>query len=193
MRLYSPIFFDVYCLYRLSLHDERTDTTWKYCLVFCDVSSSHSLFYSCVSRPILSIMESLQHLVSCGSLILIQTVRCYRLHVQNTGYDLLNDYQRLMTDVRWVLRARVTPGGARTAMVIWAYRLRRFIVLCKIVDSYRYTQLYPFRLLPLSCAQYMDAATLCSVSPVCKEWREQGNDDRYWRRLCRSRCVGGRK
>lgn len=39
------------------------------------------------------------------------------------------------------------------------------------------------------CPQYMDAATLCSVSPVSREWRKQGNDDRYWGRLCRSRCC----
>ncbi len=38
--------------------------------------------------------------------------------------------------------------------------------------------------------QYMDAPTLCSVSGVCKEWRRQGNDDQYWSRLCRARCVG---
>eukprot|EP00903_Cladosiphon_okamuranus_P009457 g9016.t1 len=35
--------------------------------------------------------------------------------------------------------------------------------------------------------QYMDAPTLCSVSSVSREWRRQGNDDQYWRRLCRAR------
>lgn len=37
--------------------------------------------------------------------------------------------------------------------------------------------------------QYMDAPTLCSVSSVSREWRRQGNDDQYWRRLCRARCA----
>ncbi|CAM9618060.1 unnamed protein product [Ascophyllum nodosum] len=34
--------------------------------------------------------------------------------------------------------------------------------------------------------QYMDAATLCSVAGVSREWRKQSNDDRYWRRLCQA-------
>ncbi|CAM9164939.1 unnamed protein product [Ectocarpus fasciculatus] len=34
---------------------------------------------------------------------------------------------------------------------------------------------------------YMDASTLCTVSSVSREWRKQGNDDQYWRRLCRAR------